>query len=233
MNVPSDTGYDGADTATIKRPAGPFNRPTNLAVGPKGDLYVTDGYGNCRVHKFSPTGELKCSWGTLGSGPGQFFMPHGLGVAADGRVFVCDRENDRIQIFDPDGEYLGEWTDIQRPEHLVFDSEGRMYVSELSWYPGMSSPRFGPIEEAKHARLSIFDKDWRLLARWGTTDVTALGSFAAPHGIAIDSRRDIYVSEVTWTYAVRRGLAPPDCHTFQKFSLKSSEAVLERTEGGS
>src|SRR3989441_6701975 len=73
---------------TVSRPAGPFNRPTNLAVGPQGDLYVSDGYGNCRVHRFSPTGDLKQSWGVPGTGPGQFYLPHGIAVAADGRVFV-------------------------------------------------------------------------------------------------------------------------------------------------
>ena len=125
LNTPSDTGYDGKDTKTVSKPGVPFNRPTNLAVGPKGDLYVSDGYGNCRVHQFSPTGTLKRSWGVPGQGPGQFLLPHGLAVAADGRVFVCDRENDRIQIFSPDGEYLSEWTDTRRPTHVVFDAAGR------------------------------------------------------------------------------------------------------------
>ncbi len=90
LNTPSDTGYDGKDYMTITRPAGPFNRPTNLAIGPRGDLYVSDGYGNCRVHQFSSTGTLKRSWGVPGTGPGQFYLPHGIAVAADGRVFVCD-----------------------------------------------------------------------------------------------------------------------------------------------
>jgi DNA-binding beta-propeller fold protein YncE len=98
MNTTSDTGYDGKDYMTITRPGGPFNRPTNIAVGPRGDLYISDGYGNCRVHRFSTTGELKQSWGVPGIGPGQFHLPHGIATAADGRVFVCDRENDRIQI---------------------------------------------------------------------------------------------------------------------------------------
>jgi len=141
LNTPSDTGYDGQDYLTIRQPAGPFNRPTNLAVGPRGDLYVSDGYGNCRVHRFSPSGELKQSWGVPGTGPGQFYLPHGIAVAADGRVFVCDRENDRIQIFSPDGEYLTEWTDTQRPTHLVFDQRGRAYVSELWWHVGQTSRR--------------------------------------------------------------------------------------------
>jgi DNA-binding beta-propeller fold protein YncE len=219
MNTPSDTGYDGKDYMTITRPAGPFNRPTNIAVGPRGHLYVSDGYGNCRVHRFSPGGTLERSWGEPGTGPGQFYLPHGIAVAADGRVFVCDRESDRIQIFSPDGEYLSEWTDTQRPTHLVFDAEGRAYVSELWWHPGDISRRHGPTREARPARLSVYDRDGRVLARWGTPDATAPGSFAAPHGLAVDSRGDVYVSEVTWTFAVSRGRAPADCHTFQKFTL--------------
>ena len=115
LDTPSDTGYDGKDSINIPRGAGPFNRPTNLAIGLRGDLYVSDGYGNCRVHQFSPTGTLRRSWGAVGQGPGQFHLPHGIAVGPDGRVFVCDRENDRIQIFSPDGEYLAEWTDTQRP----------------------------------------------------------------------------------------------------------------------
>src|SRR5262249_49608315 len=219
MNTPSDTGYDGKDSINIPRAAGPFNRPTNLAVGPKGDLYVSDGYGNCRVHRFSPGGELKHSWGVCGKGPGQFHLPHGIAVAADGRVFVCDRENDRIQIFNPDGEYLTEWTDTQRPTHLVFDAQGRAYVSELWWHRGQTSQRHGPISDPRPGRVSVFDKEGTVLARWGTPDACASGSFAAPHGLAIDSRGAIYVSEVTWTFAVSRGLAPEGCHTFQKFAL--------------
>jgi DNA-binding beta-propeller fold protein YncE len=219
LNTPSDTGYDGKNTQTATRPAGPFNRPTNLAVGPRGDLYVSDGYGNCRVHKFSPAGELKRSWGVAGGGPGQFYLPHGIAVAADGRVFVCDRENDRIQIFDPEGEFLAEWTDTQRPTHIVFDGQGRAYVSELWWHKGQVSGRHGPITDPRHGRLSVYDRDGRVLARWGTPDAVAAGSFAAPHGLAVDSRHDVYVSEVTWTFAVSRGLAPENCHTFQKFAL--------------
>ncbi len=221
LNTPSDTGYDGKDTLSIKRPAGPFNRPTNLAIGPRGDLYVSDGYGNCRVHQFSPAGELRRSWGVPGGGPGQFCLPHGIAVASDGRVFVCDRENDRIQIFSPDGEYLAEWTDTQRPTHVVFDGQGRAYVSELWWHTGQTSQRHGPISEARYGRVSVYDRDGRVLSRWGSADACAPGSFAAPHGIAVDSTGAIYVSEVTWTCAVSRGHAPAGCHTFQKFTPRA------------
>ena len=221
LNTPSDTGYDGKNTASIKRGAGPFNRPTNVAIGPKGDIYITDGYGNARVHKFSPTGQLQRSWGEPGRGPGQFHLPHGIAIDAEGRVFVCDRESDRIQIFSPDGEFLSEWTDTQRPTHLCFDTLGRAYVTELAWHEGDTSFSRGSItkDKVRHARMSIYDKNGKVLARWGTPQVTAPGSFAAPHGLALDSKNDLYVSEVTWTFAVSRGRAPADCHTFQKFSL--------------
>ena len=219
MNTPSDTGYDGSTTPSVARSAGPFNRPTNIAIGLKGDIYVSDGYGNARVHIFSPTGQLKRSWGTPGRGPGQFHLPHGIAIDANGRVFVCDRESDRIQIFSPDGEFLEEWTDTQRPTHVVFDAQGRAYVTELWWHEGDHSFTHGPITKARHARLSIFDKDGTLLSRLGTPEATAPGSFAAPHGLAVDSKHDVYVSEVTWTFAVSRGRAPADCHTFQKLTL--------------
>jgi len=221
MNTPSDTGYDGKDTRTVSRAGAPFNRPTNIAVGPTGDLYVSDGYGNCRVHQFGTNGELKRSWGTPGQGPGEFFLPHGISVHADGRVFVCDRENDRIQIFSPDGEYLTEWTDTRRPTHLVFDGQGRAYVSELWWQPGQTSGRYGPAGDTRSGRASVYDGEGRVLARWGGPDPVAAGSFAAPHGLAVDSRHDVYVSEVTWTFAGSRGHVPESCHTFQKFALKS------------
>ena len=221
-NTPSDTGYNGKDLDTITHGGPPFNRPTNVAIGLKGEIYITDGYGNARVHIFSPKGELVRSWGEPGSGPGQFHLPHGIAVAADGRVFVCDREADRIQIFSPDGEYLTEWKDTQRPTHVCFDSEGRCYVTELAWHEGDHNYRENAvIKKYRHARMSIFDKNGKVVARWGTPDMTASGSFAAPHGLALDSKNDLYVSEVTWTFAVSRGRAPEDTHTFQKFRLQA------------
>jgi DNA-binding beta-propeller fold protein YncE len=220
MNTPSDTGYDGKDTKTVSKPGVPFNRPTNIAVAPSGDLYVSDGYGNCRVHQFSPTGQLKRSWGVPGQGPGEFLLPHGIAVAADGRVFVCDRENDRIQIFSPDGEYLAEWTDTRRPTHLVFDAAGRAHVSELWWQPGQVSGRYGAGGPGRAGRCSVYDRDGHVLARWGDADPTAAGNFAAPHGLAVDSRGDVYVGEVTWTFAASRGHVPESTHTFQKFALQ-------------
>lgn len=215
--VPSDTGYDGKNLASIRRGGPPFNRPTNLAVAPDGDLYVSDGYGNARVHRFSPDGRLIQSWGEPGTGPGQFNLPHGIAVTADGRVLVADRENERIQIFSPDGRYLGAWTHVQRPAQLCIDRTGLIYVAELAWRPGQRAFTGAEYADWRPGRVTVLDPDGAVLARWGGPDPCAPGSFCAPHGIAVDSRGDVYVAEVTYTFAGREGLVPADCHTFQKF----------------
>src|SRR5439155_24473931 len=141
-----------------------------------------------RVHQFSPPGELMRSWCTHGKGPGQFFIPHSIAVSADGRVFVCDRENDRIQIFSPDGEYLTEWTDTQRPPHLVFDPQGRAYVTELWWHTGQTSQRLGPVKEARYGRVSVCDREARVAARWGGPGAEAPRRGGAPRGLAREPR---------------------------------------------
>ena len=133
--VPSDTGYDGKVTSSITRLGPPFNRPTKAAIGPNGDIYVSDGYGNARIHRFSSAGELIESWGELGSGPGQFNVPHGVWVADD-RVFVADRENDRVQIFSLGGEFLEIWDHVQRPTDIYVDAQGLVYISSLWWPAG-------------------------------------------------------------------------------------------------
>lgn len=214
---PADTGYDGRDVLSITHSEGPYNHPTNLAVAPSGDLYVSDGYGNARVHRFTHDGQLAQSWGDPGGQPGQFHVPHGVWVHDDGRVWVADRENDRIQIFGPTGEFLDEWLDVQRPQDL-FIRDGLVYVGELVYRKGSTSLRRGPITEEEPARLSIFDLEGNLLLRWSDPDPTKAGYFIAPHGIWVDADGSVYVAEVTWTIGVRPGLAPTDAHTFQKFA---------------
>ena len=130
-DAPSDTGGARPD-GTMWKAAGPFNRCTDIALAPNGDLFVSDGYANSRVHKFSPDGRLLHSWGRPGKrGPGEFHIPHGIWVHWDGRVMVCDRENNRIQLFTGDGEYLGMWTDLARPCDIFVDHDGIVYVVEL------------------------------------------------------------------------------------------------------
>ncbi len=205
---PSDTGYirkaEFYDRlATIKRGGPPFNHPTGVALSSSGEIYVTDGYGNARVHKFSPDGTLLFSWGEPGSGLGQFRLPHSVWVDKQERVWVTDRENNRIQIFNAQGEFLNQWTDLTRPTDIFIDDEETVYVSELS------------------PRVSLFTIDGKLLARWGNESrdkETAL--FLAPHAIAVDSQGDLYVGEVPMGYSgVDRG-----SRTVQKFARKPSQS---------
>jgi hypothetical protein len=217
VGVASDTGYDGKSLDTV-RGGGPFNRPTNVAIAPNGEIYVSDGYGNCKVHRFSRAGALIQSWGEPGIGPGQFFLPHGIAVSSDGQVLVADRENDRIQIFNLEGTYETEWTNVQRPTNVRLGSDGFVYVSEL-WRPiGHKSYRLGVTSVDLPGRVSVLDRTGRVVVRWGGPDRVAAGNFVAPHDIAVDSHGDVYVGEVTETFGVRPGLVPAGAHTFQKFA---------------
>lgn len=217
--VSSDSGYDGKTVESIVRGAPPFNRPTNIAVAPNGELYVADGYGNCRVHRFTADGKLIQSWGEPGLGEGQFHLPHGIAVDAEGRVWVTDRENDRIQVFGPTGEFLFQWTQVQRPTQVRIERDGRVYVSELWWRVGQRSFAHGEIVEHRYGRVSVFDLKGNLLGRiGGEADPAAPGHLIAPHDVCVDSKGDVYVGEVSYTFAGRAGVVPADAHSFQKFT---------------
>ena len=222
---PSDTGATSIDFRTIQYAGPPFNFPTNVALSPEGDVYVADGYGNARIHKFTGDGQLLFSWGAPGSGPGQFHVPHGIAVDRNGTVCVADRENSRIQYFAPNGEFLMEHTGIARPCQVSFDSVGNLYVAELGYRSGMWPGTSPPTPDATGGRVSIFAPNGELLARWGGgLTPTAPGDFFAPHDIRIDSRGDVYVSEVVWSAGANRGHVAPDCHSLQKFVLQRPSA---------
>ncbi len=105
------------------RPLSPFNHPTAVAFAPDGTIYVSDGYANHKIHRFTPEGMLLGSWGELGDGPGQFMNPHAVWVMPDGRVVVVDRENDRLQVFGPEGQFLDIWTGFVKPLDIWGDAK--------------------------------------------------------------------------------------------------------------
>lgn len=215
----SDTGATSMDFRGVQRSGPPFHYPTNVALAATGDLYVTDGYGNARVHHFAPDGRLLRSWGEPGSGPGQFNVPHGIAIDRNGIVFVADRENSRIQTFTPDGDLLDDWPDIARPCQVAFDAAGNLYVAELGYRAGMWPGTSPPTPDATGGRVSVFSPSRQLLARWGGgDDPTAPGDFFAPHDLCLDSHGSVYVGEVVWSGGACRGLVSPDCHSLQKFA---------------
>ena len=214
---PSDTGATSMDYRTIRRAGPPFHYPCNLAISPDGNLYVSDGYGNARVHAFSPEGRLRFSWGEPGSGPGQFHIPHGIAIDREGIVYVADRENSRIQLFTLEGKYLSEWADVARPCQVFIDRSDNVLVAELGYKAGMWPGTTAPAD-ATGGRVSVFDHDGRLLARWGGgQNPCAAGDFFAPHDICADSRGDLYVAEVVLSAGGNGRLVPMTCHSLQKF----------------
>ena len=170
----SDTGTTEVSSTAytkITHSGGPFNLPTDIAVAPDGAMFITDGYANARVHKFAPDGTHLFSWGEPGSGPGQFMLPHGVWIDRRGRVLVCDRENDRVQILDQDGKFLSEWpTKLIGPAVFYVDATDRVYIPEHNG-----------------GLVSVLTLDGERLAQWGDP------SFRSCHGIWGDSRGDLYV----------------------------------------
>lgn len=194
----------------------PFNRPTHLAVGPRtGNLYVSDGYGNSRVHVYDPAGRYLFSWGEPGTDPGCFNIPHNIATDADGYVYVADRENHRVQVFDDRGRFVTQLVNLHRPCALYCDRRdgGRLYVGELPTHLAVNAevPNIG-------ARVSILTLQGELLGRVGDRfPGEAPGQFIAPHGVAVDSRGDLYVAEVSFTAKGRHEQPPREIRSLQKF----------------
>ena len=183
----------------------PFNRPTHAAVSPRtGDIFITDGYGNSRVHRFSPDGGHKLSWGEPGIDAGQFIRPHNIAIDEDGLIYVADRECHRVQVFSESGTFVAMWNNIHRPDGLTLAPDGNIYIGELNAIPGMEgAPNLGH-------RVSVYDRSGNRLALIGHPDEGEHdGKFIAPHGIAVDGRGDVYVGEVSNTIAgARLGRVP-------------------------
>jgi DNA-binding beta-propeller fold protein YncE len=175
----------------------PFNRCTHSALAPNGEIYISDGYANACVHRFSPDGRLLQTWGQSGCAEGEFYIPHNVCCDEDGWVYVADRENHRIQVFDRRGRYETQWHNLHRPCALCMGNfrQARWYVGEAgpALAPTLQFPGLGP-------RISILSHTGDVLARIGREPAGVdAGHFVAPHGIAVDSTGAIYVGEVSQT----------------------------------
>ena len=182
----------------------PFNQPTKVAFAPDtGDLYVSDGYGNAKVHKFSPEGEHLFSWGEYGCEKGEFNLVHSVCTDSSGKVYVADRENHRVQVFDAEGNYLTQWNNMHRPCGLHIEGD-LAYIGQLPTHleVNASYPNLGSC-------VTIHDLNGNQLGRLGDRRPgEEPGQFTAPHGIAADSRGDVYVGEVSFS-AYGSRLDPP------------------------
>lgn len=159
-------------------PGAPFNQPTQAVETDDGELYVSDGYGQFRTHRFAANGDLIASWGEQGDGPGQFGLPHNVMIDSRDRVLVSDRSNQRVQLFNRDGGYIGEWRELNLPMQIA-EREKLLYMVEGG------------------QRVSVRTLDNQVLSAWGSKGEGADQFRYSPHAIAVDSRGDIYVGEVT------------------------------------
>jgi sugar lactone lactonase YvrE len=170
-----------------------FNAPSAVLVAPNGDIFVADGHGgntNARIVKFAPDGRFIKTWGHKGSGPGEFDIPHALAMDSHGRLFVADRNNNRIQIFDQDGRFLDAWTQFSRPSGLYIDRNDTIYVADSEsesvaknhdgWKRGIR------IGSARDGAVTAFIPD----------PVDKATTTSAAEGVVADSAGTIYGAEV-------------------------------------
>ena len=163
----SDTGCT-EDGGTVLRAGGPFNKPAGMYPGPSGDIYVADGYRNSRVHRFSASGELISSWGEPGkTAPNEFRVPHCVKTDRQGTVYICDRDNSRVQVFSATGVFQTMWTNLERPTAIYLDAKETVFVSELA------------------SRVSIWDKQGNLQQRVDAPSA---------HWVFGDSKGNLYLS---------------------------------------
>ena len=195
----------------------PFNKPTHVAVSQHtGEIFVSDGYGNARVHKYSSDGKHLLSWGEPGIDPGQFLVPHNIVIDSNERIYVADREAHRVQVFDTDGNVIEVWNNLYMPTGMTIGPDDNIYIGELNGLPIIQdAPGLGH-------RISIVDKHGHLLARFGDPyEGEESGKFIAPHGMAVDSHGDIYVGEVSFAMRGQNMYPPKELRSLSKLAKVS------------
>ncbi len=154
-----------------------FFRPSDMAFLPNGDFYVADGRGNARVVKFSRDGTYLFEWGKPGKGNGEFNLPHSVAIDAQRRVYVADRSNSRIQVFDENGKYLDQWRNIRSPNYIHISKDQSVWVCD-----GVTN------------KILKYDLTGKLLYSWGTYGDYP-GAMWSPHEFAVDSEGSLYIAE--------------------------------------
>ncbi|HKY19711.1 MAG TPA: peptidyl-alpha-hydroxyglycine alpha-amidating lyase family protein [Vicinamibacterales bacterium] len=174
-----------------------FNQPSDVITAPNGDIFVADGHGgksNARIVKYNRDGRFVKQWGTLGSGPGQLDTPHSLAMDSRGRLFVADRANNRIQIFDQEGTVLDEWRQFSRPSGIFIDKNDVIYVADsesnkrrkrAEWKRGIR------IGSARDGKVMAFIPDDA-----PNVDEGSFESTSGPEGVAADAQGNVYGAEV-------------------------------------
>ena len=173
-----------------------FDRPTFALTAPNGDIFVADGHGkNDRIVKLAPDGTFIKAWGHHGGGPGEFAVPHSMALDARGRLFVADRSNNRVQIFDQDGNFLAAWKQFGRPSAVFIDQHDTLYVpdteSNEKTNPGFK--RGIRIGSAEDGTVTAFVPDPTPYS----PSATGVGAGTGPEGLGVDDAGNIFGGETT------------------------------------
>jgi DNA-binding beta-propeller fold protein YncE len=167
----------GEQTTKFNAFAHLFDKPTDVAFDSQDNVYVTDGYGNSRVVKFDREGVFIKAWGAKGAAPGQFDLPHTIVIDDSDLVYVGDRQNQRIQIFNTNGDFIRVWENVGYPWGLVL-YKGKFYMTD-----------------GVHGTLTEFSKEGEITGMYGSTGKKP-GQFEWPHMIAVDSKGNLYIAEI-------------------------------------
>ena len=207
LGVRDEAGNDGTH----------FKRPTDIAWLPDGTFFVSDGYGNTRVAKFDKNGKFLMAWGTRGTGNGEFNTPHSITIDKNRRVYVSDRANNRVQVFDENGKYLDQFPRITQPYHIRISDDQFLWAFS------------GPLD-----KLMKYDLNGHLLYAWGTHGTTP-GLFWAVHEFSVDSDGNFYTAEVfggrSQKFSPRAGADP--AHAFKPQPVVAKTAAPSTTAGHS
>jgi len=225
-----DTGYhtvrkmtlDGTVLLTLGTPEQPgedathFNQPTDVAFSATGDIFVSDGYVNQRVVHYSKSGRFVNAWGRLGAAPGEFSIAHGIGIDSGGRIYVADRNNARIQVFDRYGRYVAEWRNLITPWAITVTSRDEIFVV------GSTPMVYSQLRPSIHGMNGVptkdqvvmrFDRDGCVKHIWGfpmgaAGQPTKPGELLWVHAVAVDSKGSLYLGDIHGQRAQKFELVP-------------------------
>ena len=195
FGTPGQSGQDSAH----------FKEPTDMAISPRGDLYIADGYGNNRVVQFDAEGRYVRAWGQLGSRPGEFNLPHSIAMDSNGKLYVADRSNARVQVFDRNGVFLSEWTGLMVPWHIVVTERDEVYVcgsTPMRW-PKIAIPGIPLGIPPKDQVVGIFDTSGRMKRLWSFPLGQKPGEVDWLHAMAVDGRGNLYLGDIKGPRAQR------------------------------
>jgi DNA-binding beta-propeller fold protein YncE len=176
-----------------------FNQPTDMALAPSGDVFVSDGYGNSRIVHIDKDGKFVKAWGKLGTAPGEFNIPHSIALDSKGRLYVADRNNARVQVFDPEGRLLDVWRDLLVPWGIWVSAADEIWVcgsSPMEWRPTDGALGCPPKDQV----FMRFSAEGKLLQLWtaskGEDGKESPGECNWLHAMAVDSKGNIYAGDI-------------------------------------